>query len=261
MFEKSLRRRPWKQLRGRVVDPIPVYPNTVPYSQSPTGKAVVEAKKAARKSGLMDSVFDTFVSRSGSHSSHGALSVIPKYVSLKRTWHAILVYPFLVMLALGLACFSKQSPNRLKQKSFSMGLKIVYGTKKPDGCYILEGTIFRISRFISMVTFCWQSCQFLEPPSFLQFTLPSLRVEEGKDATPEPSINPSPFSTKQLELFGQVREHESAIRCSAKPYTVVAKNPDQNTSSHNLTISPFFAAGTLQRRLAMHYPIDILRKL
>ena len=98
-------------------------------------------------------------------------------------------------------------------------------------------------------------------PSFLQFTLPSLRVEEGKDATPEPSINPSPFSTKQLELFGQVREHESAIRCSAKPYTVVAKNPDQNTSSHNLTISPFFAAGTLQRRLAMHYPIDILRKL
>ena len=77
MFEKSLRRRPWKQLRGRVVDPIPVYPNTLPYSQSPKGKAVVEAKKAARKSGLMDSVFDTFVSRSGSHSSYGALSVIP----------------------------------------------------------------------------------------------------------------------------------------------------------------------------------------
>ena len=85
MFEKQRRRPPWKQLRGRKVDPVPVYPNTVPYSQSPEGKAAVVAKKAARKTGLINRVFDTFGSRSGGHSSLGALSVIPLPILASRS--------------------------------------------------------------------------------------------------------------------------------------------------------------------------------
>ena len=86
----SLKRRPVKQLRGRLVDPVPMYPNQVPFRDSPLGAAIRRSGTVAGQSSgqgggqhvstgnILNRVLDGFGSKtvgSFSGSSYGALTV------------------------------------------------------------------------------------------------------------------------------------------------------------------------------------------